>query len=215
LLQKKAGMRIGLACRPEAVDTTFPVVELLFEKTVMKPADAEKLRGKASFIVHAPFYGTLCSKEQKVRDAQMRILEAARIGELLGADVVVVHAGFYSKQAPEDAYSLALESIGEILRKTRLRIGVETQPRGSQLGSLDEVLAMARENKRIIPVFNLGAIRQRNGRVDFERIFSSTETPLMHVDEATELDGAALPEGATLVASSRETAEALAKRFPS
>ncbi|MEE9202477.1 MAG: TIM barrel protein, partial [Dehalococcoidia bacterium] len=64
---------------------------------------------------HAPYYINLnAHEEDKLNASQARLLQAARIGHLCGAESVVFHAGFYLKDPPEQVY----HRIRAVLEKT-------------------------------------------------------------------------------------------------
>jgi deoxyribonuclease-4 len=67
--------------------------------------DAERIGKKAhelgiSLSVHAPYYVNLNSSDKTKREAtKKRIIDCCRVGEQLGAKVVVFHPGYYSNVA--------------------------------------------------------------------------------------------------------------------
>ena len=164
-------MNLGVVCKPTSIPD-WPLVEIQFEKSVtMKPADARNLRSPSQVInVHAPYYGTMASgKRQKTRDTMYRILEAAQIGHALGSEIIVTHAGFYSKNSPEEAYKIVRKNYEEVLNRVGLlKIGIETMPRPAQFGSASEVMRLA-QDIGITPVFNLDSM-QRGGAKEEEII---------------------------------------------
>jgi len=156
-------MRLGVMCNAENIPD-WPLVEIQFKKAVMLRLDkARQLRANAQIInVHAPYYGTISSdKEQKTRDAMHRILEAVQVGHAIGSEIIVTHAGFYSKNMPEKTYGIVRKNYEKLIEQAGLiKIGVETMPRTSQFGSAKEVTRLA-EDIGITPVFNLDSMQER------------------------------------------------------
>src|SRR3989338_2141747 len=85
----------------------------------IKPDDAARIGKKAKELgivlsIHAPYYVNLNSEEKAKREAtKKRILDCCKIGELLGAEVVVFHPGYYGEDR-EKAYETIKEGIIEI-----------------------------------------------------------------------------------------------------
>ncbi|MCK4328111.1 MAG: TIM barrel protein [Candidatus Diapherotrites archaeon] len=198
---------LGVCLAPGDVAPEWDYVEIQFEKSVSY--DPEWKHSGPRFGVHAPYYVTLTSpKLQKVDDAINRILGAAEVARKLNADIVVTRAGFYSKQEPGEAMEALARNCREIMKKTSVPLGIETQPRQSQVGSLDDVLELA-EQVGIVPVVNLPAIVQREGEIAIERVLGLVEKPYIHFDESIDLGelAAALPQKYTLVAETVKAAE--------
>src|SRR3989338_8173703 len=85
----------------------------------IKPEDAKIIGEKAKELgielsIHAPYYVNLNSEEKAKREAtKKRILDCCRIGELLGAEVVVFHPGYYGEDR-NTAHQAIKEGIIEI-----------------------------------------------------------------------------------------------------
>jgi len=82
--------------------------------------DAENI-GKAAkkfninLSIHAPYWINLNSKEKiKIEESKKRILDCCKIGEVLGADVVVIHAGYYGKMKKDETYENIKNAILDI-----------------------------------------------------------------------------------------------------
>ncbi len=78
---------------------------------IKKEEDAIRIGRKAKELgielsIHAPYFVNLNSEEKEKREAtKKRILECCRVGELLGAKVVVFHPGYYGDIDNSDNYS--------------------------------------------------------------------------------------------------------------
>lgn len=110
---------------------------------------AKKLGVKLS--IHAPYFINLNSDDKKkVEASKKRILHCCEVGELLGAEVVVFHAGFYGKMDKEETFQnikkQVLELLGEIKKnKWKIRIAPETMGKINVFGSADEILRLVEE----------------------------------------------------------------------
>ncbi|MFC2174717.1 TIM barrel protein [archaeon] len=195
---------LGVCLRPEDYRSEWEFVEIQFEKSVSYNLDW-KYSGPR-FGIHAPYYVSLTSpKLQKVDDAINRIVEAGEVARKLNADIVVTRAGFYSKREPEEAMEVLAKNCREVMKKLSVPLGIETQPRRAQFGSLKEVLKIAEIG--VVPVINVPAVIEREGEMDFG-VLGSLKNPYIHFDMSIDLEklAAALPERYTLVAESREAA---------
>lgn len=140
--------------------------------------EAKKL--SISLSVHAPYFINLNSAEAGKRLAsQERILSSARLAELLGAQSVVVHLGYYGKNSAEDAsekIKAGLEEVVSILRKERSPVILrpETMGKKTQFGSLEEILLLCREVEGLMPCVDFSHIHSRSGKMntypEFHRI---------------------------------------------
>jgi len=101
--------------------------------------------------IHAPYYINLNSAEKKkIEESKKRILDCCEIGEEMGAEVVVFHAGFYGKLDREESYQnikkAVLELLGEIKKKKwKIKIAAETMGKLNVFGSAEEILRLVKE----------------------------------------------------------------------
>ena len=118
--------------------------------------DAEMIGKKAKELgiklsIHAPYWINLNSSEKKkIEESKKRIIDSCRIGELMGAEIVVFHAGFFGKGDKEEAYQnikkAVLEMLDEIKRnKWNIRIAAETMGKINVFGSAEEILRLVKE----------------------------------------------------------------------
>jgi len=79
-------------------------------KNVLEAANNEEV----ALSVHAPYYINLNScEEEKLKASLERIYDAAKIGNLCGAESIVLHAGFYQKSTKKHTF----ESISKALKE--------------------------------------------------------------------------------------------------
>ncbi len=122
--------------------------------------------------VHAPYYINLnAHEEDKLNASQARLLQAARIGNLCGAESAVFHAGFYLKDPPEQAYErikAVLESAVAQLRREGNHIVLRPELTGkfSQFGTVDELLSLSAEVEGVGPALDFSHFHARGGEVN-------------------------------------------------
>jgi deoxyribonuclease-4 len=114
--------------------------------------------GDMPLSAHAPYYINLASPEPEKRAASIkRIMDAAHMGALCGADQVVFHPGFYTNQDPAKVQVLIREAVRGI-RETLDAHGLahvilrpELTGKAAQFGSPDELFALCRGLPRVLP----------------------------------------------------------------
>ncbi|MBI4835060.1 MAG: TIM barrel protein [Planctomycetes bacterium] len=103
---------------------------------------------------HAPYFINLNSDEKPKYEASIkRIMDSARIGFIAGVENVTFHAGFYQGGEPEAVYQKIKGGFEKILNglakeKIKIRLTPELTGKGSQFGSLEELLRLASELAR-------------------------------------------------------------------
>ncbi|MDP7069029.1 MAG: TIM barrel protein [Candidatus Peribacteraceae bacterium] len=101
--------------------------------------------------IHAPYYINLNAKEKDKLDAsKKRILDAMEMGQLAGAHSVCVHPAFYLGMDPDEVFENVRRATGDILTQAKsknltINLGYETMGKGTQFGSLEEVLKLSKE----------------------------------------------------------------------
>ncbi len=131
--------------------------------------------------VHAPYYINLASSEpEKIKASIKRILDSLDRAHVMGANVVVVHAGYYGKNKTKAGEMIfhACRKISQEIRKRKWNafLGLETMGRQSQWGTLDEIISLCLEVPNCVPVIDFAHIYARNGgEIDYKAIFKSLE----------------------------------------
>lgn len=131
---------------------------------------------------HGPFYINLNSEEEEKIEASIeRILETARVGKNIGAYSITFHAAFYMKKPPEEVYNTVYKSMEKIcseLEKENNNIWIrpETTGKGTQWGTLEEIVQLSKEFKNVLPCIDFSHIHARyNGTFntydEFSKIF--------------------------------------------
>ncbi len=137
--------------------------------------------------VHAPYYINLNSAEaDKVAASRGRIMAAARAGWLCGARNIVFHAAFYHDDPPDRVYERVRRHLVEMTEELRAEgngavLRPETTGKGSQFGTLDELLALSREVPGVAPCVDFAHLHARTGANNSYDEFAAT---LRQVEEA-------------------------------
>lgn len=122
---------------------------------------------------HGPYWINFNSQEpEKVAASRDRLLHSARISKILGVRSVVFHPAFYHKDDPQ----LVLERTARELMKVReildtegndVVLRPETTGKPSQLGTLQEVLTLAKVVPGVLPCIDISHLHARsNGRIN-------------------------------------------------
>jgi deoxyribonuclease-4 len=106
---------------------------------------------------HAPYYINFNAHEpEKIRASQQRLLQTARIASICGAQSVVFHTAFYLGDPPEKAYETIKKYLAEVLEQlkrenNRVRIRPEVMGKGSQFGTVEEVVKLCTDLEGLAP----------------------------------------------------------------
>ncbi len=135
-------------------------------KTIRAGAEARGI----CFSLHAPYYISMSSMEEEKRlNSVSYILQSAAAVRALGGRRVIFHAGSCGKQSREEALEKALDTMARIQAALDeagfedITLCPETMGKVGQLGTLDEVLALCKVDKRITPCIDFGHLNARDG----------------------------------------------------
>lgn len=135
-----------------------------------KSQDSVKKAAERFLITaHGPYYINLNSKEQEKIDASVvRIIETALMAEKLGAYSITYHAAFYmnnDKKIVFDRVVNQTQKIIEVVEKDAPSVWIrpETTGKGTQWGDLDEVIALSKEFKQVLPCIDFSHLHARSG----------------------------------------------------
>jgi deoxyribonuclease-4 len=150
----------------------------LTEKTAPEIGNKAKELG-ISLTTHSPYAINLCSNAKSTVEASKRmIVETLKISEMIGAGCAATHIAYYSGLKPEQAIETLKGNIGDILDKAKqigiknIKLGIETMAKESQFGTLDEVIALCKEVKGIVPYVDWCHVFVRNnGSTEYSEIF--------------------------------------------
>ena len=135
-------------------------------KTIRAGAEARGI----CFSLHAPYYISMSSMEEEKRlNSVNYILQSAAAVRALGGRRVIFHAGSCGKQSREEALEKALDTMARMQAALDeagfedITLCPETMGKVGQLGTLDEVLALCKVDKRITPCIDFGHLNARDG----------------------------------------------------
>ncbi len=120
---------------------------------------------------HGPYYINLNSKEEeKIEASVQRIIETARMGQNIGAYSITYHAAFYMGGSVQDVYNTvykSTEKIMQVLDSEGINIFVrpETTGKGTQWGTLEEIVKLSKEFKNVMPCIDFAHIHARNNGI--------------------------------------------------
>lgn len=154
-------------------------------KEVKKVVDKTGVR----LTVHGPYFINLNAREpEKLEASKKRILDSARIGYHCGVESVVFHAGYYFDDPKEKVFKMILKQMEDIiktLQKENIPIWIrpETTGKGTQFGSLDELLELSKELEQVQPCIDFSHLHARtNGKwnttEEFTEVLEKTEKKL-------------------------------------
>lgn len=116
---------------------------------------------------HGPYYINLNSKEEeKIEASVRRILETARMGKELGAFSVTYHAAFYMGMPSEEVSKKVEASMIEICNTldeegNDIWVRPETTGKPTQWGDLDEIVALSKKFKQVLPCVDFSHLHAR------------------------------------------------------
>jgi len=118
---------------------------------------------------HAPYFLNFNSHEpRKIRASQGILHKAARMATMCGAQSVVFHAGFYLGDPPEKVYQTVKRYLAEVIDRLKeediqLSLRPEASGKGSQFGSIEEILKLCTELEGIAPAIDFAHWHARTG----------------------------------------------------
>ncbi|MBN2127326.1 MAG: TIM barrel protein [Candidatus Diapherotrites archaeon] len=130
---------------------------------------------------HAPYFINLNAREkEKIHASRQRIMHSAEIAFLCGAKTVTFHAGFYLGEPPEKVFEKIKKEIKEIRKELdsrgiKILLSPETTGKGTQFGSLKELIDLSKEIDGVQPCIDFSHLHARsNGKMNSFNEFSET-----------------------------------------
>lgn len=163
-------------------------------KPQMKQEHAENLGAEArkndvQLSMHGSYYVNLCGKKEVMEASKKRLIACATAANWMGAYVVVFHTGFYGLLEKSYAFRTCVDALKDTVSTMRglgirnVKLGPETMGKGSQVGSLDEILTICEEVEQTQLVIDWGHLHaRRQGRFrkveDFRAVAENVERRL-------------------------------------
>ncbi len=153
----------------------------------------EASKNDVALSLHAPYAINLASESDEKRKASaLRLIQAAKAANKMGARHVTFHTGYYGSLGREEALKLTVRILREVADEVKdlglkVDLGPETTGKRSQIGSLDDVILIAQEVDGIVPTVDFAHIHVRDGgilrsRSDYEAVISKLEEGLGTLD---------------------------------
>lgn len=156
----------------------------------MTEEDAVKVREAAQeadveLHVKAPYYLNLAGDEKNVEMSFHKIIATGKLADLMGAETVVFHPGFYGELSKEETLKRVVQNLREV-RNVFVRegwaprLGIELMGKRNVFGSLDEVIEVLQKVKGVTPVIDFAHIHARGNGIlqdpeDFQAVFDRFE----------------------------------------
>jgi len=122
--------------------------------------------------LHAPYFISMSSLEEEKRlNSVNYILQSATALNAMGGRRVIFHSGSCAKLTRQDALNKALDTMHLMMQAIddnglgHMTLCPETMGKVNQLGSLDEVLALCKVDRRILPCIDFGHLNARDGGI--------------------------------------------------
>ncbi len=139
--------------------------------------EAEKLDVRLS--IHAPYWINLNSVEKKkIEQSKERIIDCCKIGEKLGAYLVVFHPGYYGKMEKNETFENIKNAVGEIIAgidKEDINIAAETTGKKNVFGSVDEINRLVRETGCSFCIDFAHLLARSNGKLTYGEMIKDFE----------------------------------------
>ncbi|HUR60837.1 MAG TPA: TIM barrel protein [Candidatus Thermoplasmatota archaeon] len=186
---------IPLSCKGRTVrdgiiytrNLELDAMEVQFVRGIrMTEEEAMKVRATAEeagveLHVKAPYYINLAGDEANVEMSFNKILATGKLADLMGAQTVVFHPGFYGELSKEETMDRIVKNVRELrnifLREGwKPRLGIEIMGKRNVFGSLEEVIEVCMKVKGIVPVIDFAHIHARGNGIlqnpeDFTAVF--------------------------------------------
>ncbi len=194
---------IPIACQGGTLDGVRTVAELKlgameveFVRGVhMGPEPARAVGAEAkqlnvSLSCHAPYWINCCARtKEKLARSVRNIVDTVKAAHLLGARIIVFHPGYYMDRPASECAVLTKQTLTMALEQmhslgiNEVLLGPELMGKGSQFGSLDEIIALAADLPQTAPVIDFAHYHARGNGViknedDYATIFNKLETAL-------------------------------------
>lgn len=121
-----------------------------------------------SMSMHAPYYISLASKKQDIRErSKGRLAKALQFAPLMNVKRIVFHAGGYSGLSQEEAYAVVRDAIEEIWERAGYLgdgaiLMVETAGKVGAFGSAEELIRLCQDVDGCLPTIDWAHLYARS-----------------------------------------------------
>jgi len=121
-----------------------------------------------SISVHAPYFINLNATPEEWPNSRKRLMDAAKFGYLAGATDIIFHPGSYFNQPIPEVLDRAIHRLSNCAEElsqagTQVILRPETMGKIALLGSLQDVLQLAREVPGVAPCLDFAHLHARAG----------------------------------------------------
>jgi deoxyribonuclease-4 len=118
--------------------------------------------------VHAPYYINLNGDDEKWPRLRKYLMDAAHFGNLAGATDIIFHPGTYFGRPAEEVLEVTIPRLRGCVDELRaagnpVTLRPEVSGKAAQLGSLSDVVAMAKEIPGVVPCIDFAHLHARLG----------------------------------------------------
>jgi deoxyribonuclease-4 len=149
---------------------------------------SEALKNDVWVTMHGSYFINLAGDKSVVDKSIERIKACLEAADWFGAESVVFHPGFYGRSSSKEAFETCLKALNELVEYmnamgSKAYLRPETTGKPSQLGSLDEILAMCQKFDSVYPTVDWAHIYARCGgclhsKDDYFKVFEKIEKAL-------------------------------------
>jgi deoxyribonuclease-4 len=135
--------------------------------------------------LHTPYYMDLADVDGLAQKSMQSILWAGMLAEAMGSTIVITHLGMFGDLEHKEVLiriQKNLRALRDWYKKAKVhaRLGIESSGRQEVVGSLDEILAICKNVKGIVPVLNFAHVHARGFGLfkrleDFDDVLSRVE----------------------------------------
>jgi deoxyribonuclease IV len=131
--------------------------------------------------VHAPYWINLNSNDnEKVEKSKKRILKSCEVSELIGAEKVVFHPGYYGKDSKENTYNKIKKEIIELQeeikrKKWEVKLAPETTGKKNVFGSVEEIKNLVKETGCFFTIDFAHLFARNNGKIALKNLVKDFE----------------------------------------
>ncbi len=169
---KKPGGSVGTVAHLAEMD--LMAFELAWVQSVrVTPATCADIRLSAAragvhLSVHAPYYINLNASEDEWPKSRKRLMDAAHFGNLAGATDIVFHPGSYFGREASGVLEVAIGRLRGCVEELRaagnpVTLRPETMGKSAMIGSLADVVLLAREIDGVLPCLDFSHLHARPG----------------------------------------------------